>query len=414
MTTKIHPVLVHGVMDTLRDILFDGRYADKAIETKLKANKKWGARDRAFVAESIYEIIRYLSWIEFVGDIDKDALPGNYLRGVFRVYWWKRYKVLPAFPESPAFSPDFLAERAKLAEENPALKYAFPDWLAEAFRKDYGERSVALMKRLNDQADVVLRANTLKCSPDELKNALEADGVGSRRLGDSNGLQLIERKNVFRTDAFSKGMFEVQDFASQQVSEFLDIKPGMQIVDACAGAGGKTLHLAALSQGKGRILAMDTEAYKLEELRKRCRRAGAGNVETRQIENNKQIKRLTERIDRLLLDVPCSGTGVIRRNPDTKWKLREEDMPDLVERQKKILQEYSRMLKPGGKLVYATCSILNMENKEVLEWFLEHNPGFSLEAERTLLPDDFGYDGFYMARLVKQAKVNPVENVSND
>jgi 16S rRNA (cytosine967-C5)-methyltransferase len=414
MSTKIHPVLVHGIMDILKEVLFEGRYADKAIENKMKLNKKWGARDRAFIAESVYEIIRYLSWFEYVADVDKDTLPGNYTRAIFRVYWWRRYRELPSFPESPTYAIEELQSRSKAADENVALKYSFPEWLVKAFEKDHGDRSIELLRRLNVLADVVLRTNTLKGEVEDLRLLLEKEGVATKRIDDSNALKLVQRQNVFRTEAFKKGLFEVQDYASQQVSEFLDLKPGMQMVDACAGAGGKTLHMAALSQGKGRILAMDTETYKLEELRKRCKRAGAGNVETRHIENNKQIKRLTERADRLLLDVPCSGTGVIRRNPDTKWKIQEAEIETIVERQKKIIQDYSRMLKPGGKLVYATCSILNAENKEVVDWFLNSNPDFELEAERNLLPDDFGYDGFYMARLRKLKPVKQVEQKNDN
>lgn len=172
----------------------------------------------------------------------------------------------------------------------------------------------------------------------------------------------------------------------------------MRIIDACAGGGGKTLHLAACMKNQGRIVALDTVDWKLSELKKRARRAGAHIIETRVIDSGKTIKRLAATADRVLLDVPCSGLGVLRRNPDTKWKLSPNSIDEVAATQQQILSQYSTMVKPGGYLVYATCSILPQENEQQVKNFLDRNPSFELDAQKNVWPSA-GFDGFYMARI---------------
>ncbi len=214
------------------------------------------------------------------------------------------------------------------------------------------------------------------------------------------GIVLEKRKNTFRLPSFKSGFFEVQDGGSQMIAPYLEVEAGMRIIDACAGAGGKALHLAALTENKGQIIAMDVEAWKLKELQKRARRNGVHNIETRPIENAKTIKRLHNSADRLLLDVPCSGTGVIKRNPDTKWKLRPEHLDRVRKIQSDILEDYSKMLKSGGKMVYATCSILRSENEDQVDHFLSTHPEFSLLKQERINPSEWS-DGFFMALLEK-------------
>jgi 16S rRNA (cytosine967-C5)-methyltransferase len=213
--------------------------------------------------------------------------------------------------------------------------------------------------------------------------------------------------------AFKEGLFEVQDASSQCVAPFLQVEPGMKVIDACAGGGGKTLHIGALMQNKGRILALDVHQWKLNELRKRCGRAGVDVAETRMIEGSKSIKRLAGYADRVLLDVPCSGLGVLRRNPDAKWKLSNEEIDRLIIEQQDILTRYSVMVKPGGKLVYATCSVLPSENEDQVQKFLaKHGDDWTLEEEMKINPAESGHDGFYGARLVRKAAVVPETAVS--
>jgi 16S rRNA (cytosine967-C5)-methyltransferase len=200
---------------------------------------------------------------------------------------------------------------------------------------------------------------------------------------------------------FKEGLFEVQDASSQNVGLFLQIEPGMRVIDACAGAGGKSLHLAALLKNKGRIIAMDVEQWKLDELKKRSRRAGATNIEPRLIDSTKAIKRLHNTADRLLLDVPCSGLGVLKRNPDAKWKLTPEFITSMEKTQQELLESYSSMLKPGGLMVYSTCSLLPAENEKQVEAFLSrHKEQYELVKEKRHWPSE-GFDGFYMALIKK-------------
>ena len=193
------------------------------------------------------------------------------------------------------------------------------------------------------------------------------------------------------------------DARSQQIPAYLDMQPGMRGIRACAGAGGKTLHLAALMQGRGRVLALGGGPWEPDNLKQRARRAGAHNVETRLIVSSKTIKRLKESADRVLLDVPCSGLGVLKRNPDAKWRDTAERLPVLMALQADILSRYSKMVKPGGMLVYATCSILPCENQDQVSKFLADQQGvFTLVRERSISPAQTGFDGFYMALIRRE------------
>ncbi|MBT8258288.1 MAG: RsmB/NOP family class I SAM-dependent RNA methyltransferase, partial [Bacteroidia bacterium] len=255
---------------------------------------------------------------------------------------------------------------------------------------------------LNKQAEVVLRVNTLKTNRDALKDTLLQEGIETIDFKEyPDAIQLKERANVFTTKAFKDGLFEVQDASSQLVAPFLDVKPGMRVVDACAGAGGKSLHLASLMKNKGQVIALDIFGNKLQNLKRRARRNGVHNVETRLIESEKTIKKLIDKADRVLIDAPCSGLGVLKRNPDAKWKLSPEFLSEVKDIQSQLLKSYSRMVKAGGKLVYATCSILPSENKEQVDKFLKSEAGkdFIFVSEKVILSSQSGYDGFYMALL---------------
>ena len=258
---------------------------------------------------------------------------------------------------------------------------------------------------LNQEAEVVLRTNTLQTTVAKLKADLTEEQVPCETIkGLPDALKLKERTNVFLLESFKKGWYEVQDASSQEVAPFLNVQPGMRVVDCCAGAGGKTLHLAALMQNKGQLIALDIFQNKLNELKLRAKRAGAFNIEPRLIDTTKVIKKLHDKADRVLIDAPCSGLGVLRRNPDAKWKLKPEFLAEIQKTQADILDRYSKILKPGGKMVYATCSILPSENQKQIAAFLRREAGqeFSLVKEKTILPSQSGYDGFYMAMLERK------------
>ncbi|MBO6200157.1 MAG: methyltransferase domain-containing protein, partial [Chryseobacterium sp.] len=284
-----------------------------------------------------------------------------------------------------------------------AIEHSIPDWLAETLEKELGKNWEKEMVALNEQAPTVLRANTLKTTPRELIADLNDENVEAFTIKNyPDAIQLAEKKNVFLTSAFKDGFFEVQDASSQKIGELLDVHEGMRVVDACAGAGGKTLHLAALMKNKGQIIALDIYGWKLTELKRRAKRAGAHNIEARLISDNKVIKRLHEKADRLLIDSPCSGLGVLKRNPDSKWKIDQAFIDRIKGEQQQILQDYSKILKKGGQMIYATCSILPSENNEQVETFLKNNPDFTLLKDQKIMPSE-GYDGFYMALIKRNA-----------
>ena len=321
---------------------------------------------------------------------------------IFAAYLFEKGIPFPEWPDFQTITTSIF-EQNKKNITSEAVRLSYPDLLWAQCEKELGhEKWLNEAIALNESAKVVLRVNTLKTSKEELQNKLAASEIETEKItGFDSALHLLKRQNVFSTPLFKEGFFEVQDAGSQLISEFLDVKPGSKVIDACAGGGGKSLHLAALMQNKGKIIALDVEEWKLENLKKRAKRAGAFNIEGRLIENNKVIKQLENSADRLLLDVPCSGTGVIKRNPDTKWKLTTETLEKTKNLQSTILHEYSSMLKPGGLMVYSTCSILPSENQIQVEKFIASKAGaFTLIKDKTLYPSE-GFDGFYMALIQK-------------
>jgi 16S rRNA (cytosine967-C5)-methyltransferase len=287
----------------------------------------------------------------------------------------------------------------------PAIRASIPDWLNAVGKEELSGEWPDLLRALNRPAEVFLRTNTTKIQPKPLAINLIQEEIDTMMVpGLPDALKLIKRQSVFGTNCFKAGLFEVQDGASQMVAPFLQVEPGMRVIDACAGAGGKTLHLACLMKNKGLIQAMDLLPWKLDELRKRFRRNEITCIQPELITSPTTIVRFNKKADRVLLDVPCSGLGVLRRNPDTKWKLSPGELDRLRGIQADILKNYSTMTKPGGKLVYATCSVLPSENQDQVKRFLdEHQDEWILEEEKSWTPNVNGFDGFYAARLARKA-----------
>jgi len=401
---KLHRNLVDAVIEGLGFIFTENQYADKVVEKLLKKDKRWGARDRAFVAETIYDIVRWKRLYAEIAEVYEHFTIHN-LRRLFAV--WATLKGV-ALPDWGNYFEDTPTRRikGKFDELSKIRKYreSVPDWLDALGEQELGEALwTDELHSLNSLAPVVLRVNTLKISRDRLQQLLREEGVESYPLQQyPDALQLVERSNIFKSQSFKDGLFEVQDASSQKVAPFMQIDNSVKrIIDTCAGAGGKTLHLATLLQNKGQIIAMDIYEQKLQELKRRARRNGAFNIETKLIDP-KQLKRMQGTADRVLIDAPCSGLGVLRRNPDAKWKLQPEFLDQIRTTQQEILQQYSKLLKKGGKLVYATCSVLPSENHQQVATFLASEAGkdFTLEAEEVIFAHQSGYDGFYMARLI--------------
>ena len=400
---RLHRNLVFTVIDSLNLIFNEGVYADKAVESALKKDARWGARDRKFVAETIYEIVRWKRLYNEIAET-KDHYTRENLWKLFTVWAVLRGIELPDWKYFENAPIRRIKGKFDQVQSIRKIKESIPDWLDELGISELGGQWDKELSALNIQAPVVLRANTLRTTRVSLEKNLNSNEIET--TVDplyKDALILKERKNVFRTDAFKSGLFEVQDASSQLVAEFLEVKPGMRVVDTCAGAGGKTLHLAALMENKGSIIAMDIFGGKLKELKRRAKRAGAHNITPRLIESTKTIKKLHNSADRVLIDAPCSGLGVLKRNPDAKWKLQPEFIENIKNTQEEILQSYSKIVKVGGKLVYATCSILPTENQLQVEKFLENNSNFKFIKDKKILPSTSGFDGFYMALLEKTA-----------
>ncbi|PBQ32163.1 RNA methyltransferase [Sphingobacteriaceae bacterium] len=395
---KLYKNLVNSVALTLQEIFVKNRYADKALEKIFKANPQWGSRDRRFVAEGVYDIVRnYRLYAELAES------PNNFW---FITAVWLVLKdiEIPDWQEFKHVDVNYIRDKKESLKSNLPVYESYPDWLWELGTKELGEDAWQLQAlAMNQQAPVFLRVNTLKTSKEKLVDALRNEKIETIPVPEiTNALQLSKRENVFQTRLFKEGSFEVQDAGSQLISEFLDPKPTDYVIDACAGAGGKSLHLAALMKNKGKVISLDVEDWKLEELKKRAKRAGVSNIETRAILPDKTIMQLYNKADKLLLDVPCSGLGVLKRNPDAKWKLNAESIERTKKLQQTIITEYSKMVKPGGLMVYSTCSLLPSENQDQVTEFLKNTNDFELVKDKTLLPNQ-GYDGFYMALLKKKS-----------
>ncbi|WP_031428976.1 RsmB/NOP family class I SAM-dependent RNA methyltransferase [Flavimarina sp. Hel_I_48] len=403
---RLHRNLVFAVIDGLLEIFNEGVYADKSVQKQLKRDKRWGARDRGFIAETIYDIVRWKRLYAEIAEVN-EPLQRKDLWRMFAVWCTLRGIKLPDWPQIEDTPTRRIKGRFDELSQIRKYRESIPDWLDELGEKALGSKWDAEIAALNQQAPVVLRVNQLKTDPKTLKDLLLEEGHDTENLkAYKDALQLIERGNVFSTKAFKDGLFEVQDASSQLVAPYLGIEPGMRVVDACAGAGGKTLHLAAQMDNKGQIIALDIYGNKLKELKRRARRAGVHNIETRTIDSTKVIKKLHNSADRLLIDAPCTGLGVLSRNPDAKWKLQPDFVEKIQKTQQSLLIDYSKMVKAGGKMVYATCSILPAENQEQIKKFLKTEEGsdFSIEKQKTVLSSESGYDGFYMCLMVKKDK----------
>ena len=399
---RLHRNLVYTTIDALNAIFNEGEYADKVVARSLKKDKRWGSSDRKFVAETIYEIVRWKRLYSEIAEV-KEPFDRDNLWRIFAVWAVLRGYPIPDWRQLDGTPERKIKGRFDELSKIRTFKESIPDWMDELGVKELGEKVWSKeITAQNQPAKVILRVNTLKTTRERLKNRLAEDGIKTYIVkGYPDALILEERQNVFRHPAFKEGLFEVQDASSQLVASALAVEPGMRVIDACAGAGGKSLHLAALMENKGKVISMDVEDWKLQQAKLRARRNGVSIFEPKVIEGTKTIKRLKETADRLLLDVPCSGLGVLRRNPDTKWKLSPESIDKVKATQQEILQSYPTMLKKGGQLVYATCSILPSENEEQIKKFLQTESGknFTFVKDHKILASQTGFDGFYMALL---------------
>lgn len=401
---RLHRNLVFAVIEALKSIFNENQYADKTIAKTLKRDKRWGSRDRSFIAETTYDIVRWQRLYAEIAEVNAPYSRKALFR-LFAVWATLRGIELPDWNQLEDTPTRRIKGRFDELSKTRKIRESIPDWLDDLGVEELGEKQWTIeLAALNKQAPVILRTNTLKTNKKKLKETLAEESIFTSFIkANPDALQLEERANVFRTEAFQKGFFEVQDASSQLVAPFLNVEPGMRVVDTCAGAGGKTLHLAALMENKGQIVALDIYEKKLKELKRRAKRAGAHNIDARTITSTKVIKKLYDSAERVLIDAPCSGLGVLSRNPDAKWKLQPAFLDKIRKTQAELLQRYSKIVNENGQLVYATCSILPSENEKQIETFLasEQGENFKLIKEKHISPAKSGYDGFYMALLDK-------------
>jgi 16S rRNA (cytosine967-C5)-methyltransferase len=392
---RLHKTLVFAVTETLRNIFSGGMYADKAVEQALKQNVRFGSRDRRFIAENVYGMVRWWRLINEVSGVTESV---DYI-SLFGTWLVVKGEELPAWEEFSSLDPALIRQLISQMNSIRKVRESLPDWLDDLASRELGESVWEKeIHELNKEANVVLRVNTLKTDRNKLRLLLSENDIETEIDKEySDALILVKRQNLKSLKEYQDGLFEIQDASSQLIAPFMELSQGMNVIDACAGAGGKSLHIAAMMKNKGLITSMDIEERKLQELERRAKRGGAKIIKTRVV-NSQAISQLENSADRLLLDVPCSGLGVIRRNPDAKWKLTKDFIEEIKKTQQHIISDYSKMLKPGGLMIYATCSILPGENEQQVEKFLAGHSEFDFVKDRKVKPSE-GFDGFYMAKL---------------
>ncbi|MES2706062.1 MAG: RsmB/NOP family class I SAM-dependent RNA methyltransferase [Verrucomicrobiota bacterium] len=400
-------------MDTLETVFGGGMVADRAVGRMLGAHPKWGSRDRAFVAGTVYEVVRWRRRLEVLAGAGNGSEPLPETAQVTtetgelaaREHWWRLCGSLwdsqefdrPEWAPWPEVSPDGRAAReSALAAAPRAVRASLSDEFDAAGFAELGDRWEPELTALNQPAPVFLRVNAMRVKLATVREELLEHGIETAPVtGAPMALQVVNGRSV-TAKMRESGRFEIQDAASQQVAPFLQVEPGQKVIDTCAGAGGKTLHLAALLAGKGELRALDVEASKLAILRQRAARAGA-KVWTSVI-SDEVLAGMAGWADRVLVDAPCSGSGTLRRQADLKYRITAESLAAVRRVQREVLEKYSKLVRPGGKLVYATCSVLPGENQAQAAWFSGAFPDFEFEEDRTVSPAESGWDGFYMAR----------------
>ena len=420
MKARFTPALFAHAEAVLGQLLTFEHPADAVVSRYFREHRNLGHADRAFVAETVFAVLRRGRSLEACCASqlsDRRRL----LACLAVVRGWSQRELAPVLKAS---EEAWLAavKAASDADLPPAVRCDLPDWLYTRLESQFGaDEVVPLAAALNQPAPLDLRANTLKMSRDILLEKLSAEGIAATAGALSPwAIRLRDKPALAKHPLFLEGAFEVQDEGSQLLGLLLEPKRGEMVVDFCAGAGGKTLLLGAMMRNTGRLYAFDVSDKRLANLKPRLARSGLSNVHPGRIEHERdqKVKRLAGKCDRVLVDAPCSGLGTLRRNPDLKWRQSEASVAELTQKQAAILEAAARLLKPGGRLVYATCSLLAEENDAIVQGFLAANVGFRLlpaseilgrqgveiEGEMLrLLPHRQATDGFFAAALERVA-----------
>ncbi|HEX9573301.1 MAG TPA: class I SAM-dependent methyltransferase [Myxococcales bacterium] len=440
-----------AVLEIYEQVRREAARADQAMQRVLRREKALRSVERRAVADAVYGLLRLQGRVDHLLEralgtrklrMSGLATPTQHLLryAVYLIVGEGQGSESAANLAGPEVAPyawalQLVARPQELAApadpiDALAAETSLPRWLAALWAEQLGAGETrSLAAALNQRAPLTVRANLLKATRDELRAALEAEGARALPTRWSpHALTFTGRTNVFALKAFKAGLFEVQDEGSQLIAEACGARPGQVVVDACAGAGGKALALAAEMRNRGKLVACDRDGRRLDELRQRARRDGVHNWEARAVPEGPageaRLDDLRGKADVVLVDAPCSGLGALRRNPDARWRMDQAEVDSFPPRQRDILRRYAALVRPGGRLVYATCSINRRENEEVRASFLAEHPDFApvpaselLGAERAaalgarpeevqLLPHRHGTDGFYIAAMQRRPSEN--------
>ncbi len=416
---RLPPAIIASTEEALREVLRFTGPADVVLSRYFRDHPRLGGRERGMIAEAVYALLRRRNLYNHLSESGS----GSQMR---------RLALLGLSEAAGTDALSGLSDNERIWLEQvmaidrgslPAsLRASMPDWIMNRLIAQFGEaEAMQLTDALNQSAPLDLRVNTLKSDRAAAEAALTHAGIVCATTPFSPlGLRMHKKPALQNMPVFKEGHVEVQDEGSQLLAQILGAKRGEMVADFCAGAGGKTLALGAWMRNTGRLYAFDVSEKRLAKLKPRLARSGLSNVHPVQIahENDAKVKRLVGKLDRVLVDAPCSGLGTLRRNPDMKWRQREQDIEELNAKQRSILASAARLVKPGGRLVYATCSLLDEENQAVVNEFLSAHPDFSLRpmadifAEQKLnlpmgdflqlLPHRHQTDGFFAAVLERQ------------
>ena len=398
---RIFPNQAEAIANSLYAILVEKKRASRVLEKCIDEHPKWGSRDRKILYEACFNILRWKRKYYFIAAQENgDFTPWPLIKTWCILHDY----TLPDWDELDCPPYQSKSELNDLLISDEAIAHSYPDWLYHLGKKELKQEWRNEASALNFQADVALRVNRLVASPKKTVQLLKERFNIDTTLSDLNPdtLLLSKGRRLGNNQLFQKGYFEIQDANSQLIAPFCQVEPGMYVMDLCAGAGGKTLHLAALMRNQGEIKAFDVEANKLRELHRRSKRAKVSIIKTELITSTSTLEKHTKWADRLLVDAPCSGLGTLKRNPEIKWNLDEGQLIAYQETQRKLLSKAAPLIQPKGKLIYATCSILPSENENQIDWFIKENPEFKLEEEIKISADSSKFDGFYMARLTRE------------
>lgn len=393
----MHRILAEAASGIAKSVFREHKVLDHELAAAFEANPKWGKRDRGFIAETVFEVARWRRALGFLVESEETTAlcAAQWVRMGYEIPEWWTYNGRPA--------AEILEREAELAGQSRAVRESIPDWIDALGEAELGAAWDAELTALNQRASVFLRVNTLRTTREDAIAWLAAGNVSATPVDGLPDALVLEAGKSLPKAMRLDGRVEIQDAGSQTIAPLLAPQPGQRIVDACSGAGGKSLHLSALMKNEGRVFAMDVDERKLTELTRRAKRANANRcISTKPITETSHTD-FAGVADGLLIDAPCSGLGTLKRQPDLKWRLKPAALERLQGIQKELLDVYSAMLKPGGRLVYATCSILPSENRVAVDHFLAGNANFTLLEERPISPAATGFDGFYAAVLEKRA-----------